>query len=270
MPYAAINSLELYYEIHGQGAPLMLIAGLASDSQSWQPVLEGLSKHHLVITPDNRGVGRSKPQEIELSVTQIADDCAELIRHLGLSKVFVLGHSMGGMSALDLASRYPDIVAKLILAGTSASNSSRNNSLFFNWAECRKAYMELELWFRNLFFWFFSERFFENDQAVDDAIRFAVEYPYPQTATAFANQVGALARYDGTDLVSKISAETHVMCGREDLLFPRDVCAQLSEIIPGATFSVINDAAHSLHWEQPQTFVESVLEFLASCHKASS
>ena len=69
MPYLALNDINLYYEFHGEGTPLLLIAGLASDSQSWQPIIEDLSQNFLLITPDNRGTGRTQPQD---EVTEFA------------------------------------------------------------------------------------------------------------------------------------------------------------------------------------------------------
>ena len=120
MPNTKINGIDLYYEMNGKGIPLMLIAGLGSDSQSWQPIIEELSRHCLVIAPDNRGTGRTRPQNARISIQQIADDCMKLAKHLGLSAVNLLAHSMGGFIALDLAIRHPDSIDKLILAGSSA------------------------------------------------------------------------------------------------------------------------------------------------------
>jgi pimeloyl-ACP methyl ester carboxylesterase len=262
MPNTVLNGVDLYYEIHGKGTPLMLVAGLASDSQSWQPVISDLSRHYLVITPDNRGVGRTRPQDIEISIQQIADDCIALIRYLGLSSVDLLGHSMGGFVAMDLAIRYPHCVNKLILAGTSASNSMRNNSLFANWASCLEARMDAGLWYRNIFYWIFSARFFENEEALSDAIRFAIEYPYPQSVIAFRKQVKAIANYDCKEGLSKITSKTLVISGKEDLLFPTEVGAGLAQAIQGAVFFVIDKAAHSIHMEQPQAFTDCVLDFL--------
>jgi len=159
MPSTIVNGIDLYYEIHGKGEPLMLIAGLASDSQSWQPIMEDLSRNYRVITPDNRGVGRTKPSDINISIQQIADDCISLVRHLGLSSVNMLGHSMGGFVALDCAIRYPEYISKLILAGTSAFNSERNNALLLDWVSYLESGMDLKLWFRNTFYWIFSNRF---------------------------------------------------------------------------------------------------------------
>jgi len=262
MPSTVINHVDLFYEIHGKGMPLMLVAGLATDSQSWQPIIGDLSLHYLVITPDNRGVGRTKPQDIGITIQEVADDCIALIRHLGLSSVNLLGHSMGGFVALDLAIRYPGCVNKLILAGTSASNSRRNDALFSDWASCLESGMDVGLWFRNIFYWIFSARFFENEAAVNDAVRYAIEYPYPQSAIAFRNQVKAIASYDCTEGLSGVTAKTMVISGKEDLLFPTEVCARLAQAISGAASSVIDNAAHSIHMEQPRAFTDCVLEFL--------
>jgi pimeloyl-ACP methyl ester carboxylesterase len=262
MPKAQLNGIDLYYETLGKGAPLLLIAGLASDSQSWLPVIKDLSRHCFVITPDNRGVGRTMPQDIEMSIQQITDDCIALIRQLGLSSVNVLGHSMGGFVALDIAIHYPDCVNRLILAGTSASNSRRNNALFSDLASCLEAGMEIKLWFRNLFYWIFSRRFFENDVAVNDAVRFAIEYPYPQSAVAFRNQVKAIAGYDCTEDLSRLCSKTLVISGKEDLLFPTEVGAGLARAIPGADFSMIDSAAQSMYTEQPKAFTDCILDFL--------
>lgn len=99
----SINGTRYYYEIHGKGRPLLLIAGLASDSQSWQPVIEDLSRSFMVITPDNRGCGRTKPMDQSFSIKEAADDYAVLIDELALSSVDILGHSMGGFIALQIA-----------------------------------------------------------------------------------------------------------------------------------------------------------------------
>lgn len=262
MPNTAINDVELYYETHGEGMPLMLVAGLASDSQSWLPIVGDLSRECLVITPDNRGVGRTRPQDIATSIRQIADDCIGLIRHLGLASVNVLGHSMGGFVALDLAVRYPGCVDKLILAATSASNSRRNDALFATWASELESGMRLEPWFRNIFFWLFTARFFENETTVNDAVRYAVEYPYPQGAIAFRKQVEAISDFDCTEGLGGITAKTMVISGKEDLLFPTAACARLARSMPGAAISEIDNAAHSIHMEQARAFTDRVLGFL--------
>lgn len=119
MGTARLNGVDVYYEVHGGGPSLVLIAGIASDSQSWLPVVAPLAEHFTVIVYDNRGVGRTTPQDADVSMALLADDCAALIEHLGYSKVHLLGHSMGGFVAQDVAARYPDRIGHLILVGTA-------------------------------------------------------------------------------------------------------------------------------------------------------
>jgi pimeloyl-ACP methyl ester carboxylesterase len=211
MAIVKINDVQLYYEMYGEGIPLFLIAGLASDSQSWQPVVQDLSAHYRVIIFDNRGVGRTSPQESEISIGKIADDCIGLADHLGLTSINLLGHSMGGFVALDCAVRYPERIDKLILAATSSFNPKRNNALFSDWASSFASGMDSKLWFQNIFYWIFTARFFENEEAVKEAIRFALEYPYPQSKIAFQNQVKAIEDFNCTEELSKITAKTQVI-----------------------------------------------------------
>ena len=243
----------------------MLIAGLASDSQSWQPIVEDLAKHSLVILPDNRGVGRTFPQDVETSIQHIADDCIALLKYLKLPSVTLLGHSMGGLVALDCAIRYPEYVSKLILAATSAVNSERNHALFHDWISYLKAGMEPEQWFRNLFYWIFSKRLFENKEALNAAIRFAIEYPYPQSDIAFENQIKAIEEFNCQQKLPAIKAETLVICGKEDLLFPFEESIEILRAIPRTSVSLIEDAAHSIHMENPKAFVECISRFLSNC-----
>lgn len=265
MPNTIVNGVDLYYEIHGKGIPLILVAGLASDSQSWQPIMKELSRHYRVITLDSRGVGRTKPQDIETSIQHIADDCIALIRHIGLPSVNLLGHSMGGFVALDCAIRYPEYISKLILMGTSAFNSERNNALFLDWLSYMESGMNSELWFRNIFYWIFSKRFFEDKEALNNAVRFAIEYPYPQTKIAFKNQVNAIKEFNCLEDLPGITSKTMILCGKEDLLFPPEESAKVLHAIPGAIFSFVEHAAHSIHMEKPRAFVNFVHNFLNNC-----
>jgi pimeloyl-ACP methyl ester carboxylesterase len=97
---------------------------------------------------------------------------------------------------------------------------------------------------------------------VSEAVRLAIEYPYRQSIIAFKNQVEAIASYDCTEGLSGITSKTMVVSGKEDLLYPVEAGAGLAKAIPGAVFSVINNAAHSIHIEQPQAFIDCVLDFL--------
>jgi len=264
MSYFQVNGIDLYYEEHGKGTPLMLIAGLASDSQSWLPIIKKLSQHYHLIIFDNRGSGRTKPQDVETSIQAMADDCIALIRHLNLPSVHLLGHSMGGFIALNCAIQYPQYVLKLILVGTSAYNSKRNNTLFSDWSCYLENGMRETAWFRNIFYWIFSKHFFKDPDTVSTAVRLATEYPYPQTKTAFKNQVNAIKEFHCLKNLADIKSETLVIFGKEDLLFTPKENSKILHAIPRAESIFIARAAHSVQTERPKVFIKHVQAFLDS------
>lgn len=263
MPSKRINDVELYYEVYGKGPALMLVAGLGSDSQSWVPIVEDLAQHYQVVIFDNRGTGRTVPHDTETSIQQMSDDCVALMHALGISSVTLVGHSMGGFIALDCALRYPQYVSHLILAGTSAVSSARNTALFQDWLAYLHGGIKPELWFKNLFYWIFSKRFFEHEQIVDGAVQFAVEYPYPQSRDAFARQIKAIETFNCVDTLADIRTKTLILCGSDDLIFSPEESLAVLKTIPGSTSAIIQDAAHSIHVEQPKAFTDHIIGFLS-------
>ncbi|MFZ2958766.1 MAG: alpha/beta hydrolase [Candidatus Ozemobacteraceae bacterium] len=273
------NDIELFYEIRGDGPPLLLIPGLASDSQSWMGVIGELAAHFRVIAVDNRGSGRTTPMNVPLSISSMADDCIALIKALGFPSVSMVGHSMGGFIAQECAIRYPTSVDRLVLMATSSSASKRNVMLFSDLAtRFEQAYAdspssgnmegkrkaELSLWFREIFYWIFSERFFGDEKLFQAAVQYSLEYPFPQSPVAFRNQVNALAAFHREADISRIVAKTLVIGGGRDLLFSSDACADFAKRVPGAVFTLIPEAGHSVHMDNPVEFLAAVKGFLRS------
>lgn len=258
-----LNDAKLYYEVHGvDGPPLLLVAGLASDVSSWQTVLPVLSEHFRVIVVDNRGIGRSLPEDAPVSVDLMADDCAALIDHLGYGPVHVLGHSMGGFTALSLAAHYPEKVRKVVIAASSEKSSSRNTLLFSDLADRYGKGDDPAGFFRMVFYWIFSPAFFEDEGTVKGAVEFALSYPFPQAPVSFRNQVNAIAAFDGRGLARSVKVPALVLAGTEDLLFPAAAGRELAEKFPRGKYLAIEGAAHSIHAEKPKEFAEAVLSFL--------
>lgn len=120
MPTVEANGITLYYEVHGDGPPLVLILGLGADIGVFQPLVRDLAAHHRVLAFDNRGAGRSgKPHE-PYTVPMMADDTAGLVRAVGMAGAAVLGISLGGRIAMELAVRHPELVGRLVLVSTAA------------------------------------------------------------------------------------------------------------------------------------------------------
>src|SRR5437868_12873756 len=117
--YAKVNGLNLYYETHGAGRPLILLHGGLMSSETFGPVLPLLSEHHQVIAPDLQGHGRTADIDRPIDVRLMADDIAALIDHLGLEKPDVVGYSLGGGVALHTAAKYPAKVRRLVAASAN-------------------------------------------------------------------------------------------------------------------------------------------------------
>ncbi len=264
MPILRRPDIALYYEDRGSGPPLLLVAGLASDSAYWLPAVDALAQRCRVILVDNRGSGRTVPQDVPISIGAMADDCAALLRHLNCGSATIVGHSMGGMIALECGLRHPELIARTVLVATGAVNSSRNNQLFTSWADMLDAGTSSSLWFRNLFYWVFSRRFFDNKVTVDALVTLATNYPHQQSALAFRRQAEALAAYDQTARLSALRLPTMVLAGSDDALFPLSANAAFAAAIPGAQFVALDGEAHSIPAESPQAVVARILAFMPS------
>ena len=263
MTTALLNGTSLYFETCGQGAPLLLLAGLRSDLRRWGALPQMLSGHFLVIMPDNRGVGRSAASTEGLSVAQMADDAAALLSHLGFSAAHVLGHSMGGFIAQELAIAKPQCVEKLVLSATASKcrtevvRTFRSMAAKLQYAHDRTAFIE------EILPMIFSERFIQNKAAVLEILDAALNDPFEQTAEDFARQVEALGAFDRTAEAATITSPALVVAGEEDGIFSLEEVRSLAAAIPQATFSSLRGVAHSLHHEAPEAFADMVRHFLA-------
>ena len=114
--YVPIGELNMYYEIHGTGSPLLLLHGAYMTIEALGPILAGLAEHRQVIVAEQQGHGRTADVDRSLTYEQMADDTAALLRHLEIDGAEVVGYSMGGGVALQLALRHPTVVRKLVLA----------------------------------------------------------------------------------------------------------------------------------------------------------
>jgi pimeloyl-ACP methyl ester carboxylesterase len=117
--YAEVNGLRMYYEVHGEGRPLLLLHGAFQTINTVGPILPGLAETRQVIVPELQAHGRTADVDRPITYEHLADDAAALIRHLGLDRADVFGFSMGGAAALQLAVRHPEVVRRLVLVSVS-------------------------------------------------------------------------------------------------------------------------------------------------------
>jgi pimeloyl-ACP methyl ester carboxylesterase len=117
--YADVNGIKLYYETHGTGRPMVLLHGGLGSGEMFGPVLPLLAEHHQVIVPDLQGHGRTADIDRPIDIRLMADDVAALIDHLGLQKPDVVGYSLGGGVALQVAVKYPAKIRRLVVVSAN-------------------------------------------------------------------------------------------------------------------------------------------------------
>src|ERR671914_1333763 len=145
--YASVNGLEMYYEIHGSGPPLVLLHGAFSAiGTSFGELLPALAETRQVIAFELQGHGRTADIDRPLSIEQMADDTAAALRHLGIAQADIFGYSMGASVALHLAIRHPEIVRKLVLASVTYNESGVHPGLMDGLAEMKPEMMHGSPW----------------------------------------------------------------------------------------------------------------------------
>lgn len=264
MPKANINDCDIYYEIHGQGDPLILIMGLRRNAEWWYCQLPVLAQHFQVIVFDNRGAGRSDKPVMEYSMRLFADDTAGLMDALGLQKTGILGYSMGGYIAQELALNYPDRITKMILASTSCGGDravSMSPERLENFQA--NAGLKPEEIIRKDMDIYFSDDFVEqHPQKIEEFI--AISLRHHQPADAFFRQFDACLRHDTVDRLSRLSVPTLIMTGDGDPLVPPENSYILKELIPQAELVVFPGGHHCAMIEKADQFNQTVIDFFQS------
>lgn len=262
MPELKQDAITLHYEISGDGPPLLLLAGMLSDSASWGALYPLLEPHFTIIRPDNRTTGRTAPWDAPVSVGLMAQDAQALMAHLGYDHYHVAGHSMGGLMALELAGMEGGKVASLQVLASGPVRVPRTMAIFDTVYALRKGTTDQTLWLRALYPWLFSQKFFEDPQSTQIALQAALNYPHAQSLEAMAHQIEALRGYRPRVDLTSLRCPTQVMFAADDLLIPEDASWTALSKIPGATKVVIPDAGHSLHWDAPEAVADKVTAFI--------
>lgn len=263
MPKTRVNGIELYYEEHGSGEPLLLIEGLGYATWMWYRQVPELSRRYRVITFDNRGVGDSDKPDIPYSIEMMADDAAGLLRALGISRSHILGTSMGGYIAQALAVGHPGLVHTLILACTSFGGPNAvpipQETLA---AMLRVEGLSPEEVLARAMSTAFSRQFMdEQREEVRRIVAWRLAKPTPRYS--WLHQFNAVAAANLEDQVRGIADPTLIITGDADRVVPAGNSALLAEAIPGARLRVIPGGEHLLFIEQDQEFNRIVLEFLS-------
>ncbi|HYM40514.1 MAG TPA: alpha/beta hydrolase [Thermoplasmata archaeon] len=231
MPTLQVRDIRMYYEMHGQGEPLLLIPGLRSRVSDYGRVIDRLSTTFHVVAVDNRGAGFTDKPNAPYSIEMMADDAAGLLSALDLGQANVLGVSMGGRIAIDLALRHADLVRSLVLVATSARGAAKLG-LFGNLLAVALRIPGLRSLGRD-----------------------------PQPYYAFMRQREASRNYDATARLSDIRVPTLIVHGTRDRRALLPHAQEMHEEIMGSQMVTLS-GGHLILFFRTEACVAAITEFL--------
>ena len=274
MPFAKINNVEINYHTVGDGQPLLFIAGLGVDNMCWIYQVPEFKELFKVIVFDNRGIGKSTGNIAPYSIRMMADDAVELLKYLNIEKSHIVGTSMGGMIAQEIAINYPNMVDKLVLCSTFAKPQNMVE-IIMKGVKDIIGYNALDIFginphrlvFEKLFSYLlqqiFSEEFLlENNKLIEETLRrYLSKLTYVET---FLKQTGAVYTHNTFDRLNLIKAETLIITGMEDKLVVPECSDILAGKISRSKLKKIEHAGHGMHFEMPDIFNKIVIDFLSA------
>ena len=257
------NYIELYYEMCGEGEPIVFAHGMMDDCTVWSSQVELLAKNHTVVTYDHRGYGSSDKPKGDYSVQTLANDLYSLIQELNLEKVTLVGHSLGGMTALIFTLDHPDKVSKLVLVDTAAGFS-------FGARAVARVFMPLF----GIFIFVLpiktvarlggSFRFYKpSKQLIEDSVDRAMKMSKYAGYRCFGEFTG---HYDIRERISEISVPTLIIVGDKDRATPLGMSQYMNSRITGSELQIMSDCSHMTMSDKPEEFNRILEEFIGQNH----
>jgi pimeloyl-ACP methyl ester carboxylesterase len=261
MPKIQINDIDMYYESAGGGEPLLLIHGLGSSSRNWERQVRYFADKYRVITYDVRGHGRSSKPPGPYSIRAFAQDASGLLQGLEIPAAHVIGISMGGMIAFELAVHFPGLLKSLVIVNSYPE------------MRVETAREHIEKWQRLLVLDLLGVRqmgkvlskrlFIKPDQA--ELRRNFVEHWAKNDKRAYRRSLRAILGWDAEARLGEICCPVLVIASDGDYM-PLEEKRKYVAKIPDARLAVIEDARHAVAVEKPDEFNRILDEFLASLH----
>ena len=251
MPIEHLNGIDLYYESHGEGPAVVFLHGAGGNHLSWWQQIPTFRERYRCITIDHRGFGASSDPEQE-GAARFVDDLESLLDRLYVERTALVAQSMGGLTALGLSARRPQRVSALVMCDTWG---------FFDWAELHDRAAEARGGERaqaSLAQRALGSRFQEREPAKTFLYRQVFDLNPPREP-----RPGWLRSDLSRAEVAAIEAPSLFIVGADDELTPPELIHRVHELIAGSEYVEFGDCGHSVYWERPGEFNETVAAFLA-------
>lgn len=262
MPFTKANGIRLYYEERGSGKPLLLIMGITAPCAVWEKHVSYWERNYRCILFDNRGVGASDKPAGAYTTAEMADDSVALLDALNITEAAVVGVSMGGAIALQLAIRHPDRVQAMVLMCPWASCDSRGEAIFRHMMHA-KAHLRPEQ-FANFVqvLIFHKPTWDKGSEELAESRKEAAIDQNPQPLHGLEGQAHACISHNVVSELSTINMPCLVIGGKEDIFIPEWMAREVAEGIADCELHLYENAGHAFHWEELDDFNPRVLKWL--------
>jgi pimeloyl-ACP methyl ester carboxylesterase len=264
MPLSQLTHVQLFHDEKGQGEPLVFLNGLSGDHHYWRGQLRAFGKDYRCLALDNRDVGQSSYAAQSYTIRDMAGDVLEWLDWLALPAAHIVGLSMGGAIAQELAVLAPRRVRSLALVATVARADEWFRDQLRAFALIRRQVADTSAFFDAILPWWVSHRFFDESERVSWLRAFLRQNPHPQNLDGFLRQLDALSRHDAGDRLRGIVCPVLVMVGEDDSVAPLRYSRQFLEYISQAQLMVLRGVGHAPAIEDAGQFNSRLREFLAA------
>jgi 3-oxoadipate enol-lactonase len=265
MPKIHVKDIEMYYEVHGNGTPLVHISGLAGDARAWTRQIDHLSKHYQVVCFDNRGTGRTSCPDIPYSTRMFAEDTIGLMDTLGIQRAHLYGISMGGCIVQEMAINHPERVLSLVINGSFAKFDRFGARITENIMNVYKSQGAAEA-ARHMTIACYTPEYFNSHQDEIDAKEKALG-DAQRPAHAFIHSALAILEHDSRARISGIKAPTLVNCGDMDPWCSPGCSKEIARLISGARFKLYPNSSHFFlneHFDEAMADIVAFLDTVAT------
>ena len=258
-----VNGLKFHVQTFGSGVPVIMIMGLGAPGDKWKHNYELLSRWFWCIVPDNRGAGLSDKPEVESYTTeQMADDIIGIMDALDIKKAHVIGVSMGGAIAQQVALKAPKRVISLILTSTFASVSPAFKKALNLICDLKEDTDPSVLKQLNLWMTYGQYTQIHHPEKIEKSIEEDAAYPYPMPVYAYKAQCGACLSHNTADRLHELKMPVLIAAGAKDLFMNIEKTMELVHGIPQAEFYLAPEGGHVHQWEYPGPYDSVVVGFL--------